>query len=84
MMACWYVVELVIFCMWMYSYRNHLLMCRDYGCVKLLLEISECVHCVPMAITPLFIRFEHMSNNWKVEEVNYEFGIGSFLRLYLD
>jgi hypothetical protein len=25
-----------------------------------------------------------MSNDWKVEEVNYEFGIGSFLRLYLN
>jgi hypothetical protein len=50
--------------------------------VKLLLKISE--HCVPMA-TPLslLIRFEHMSNDWKVEEVNYEFGIGCFLRLYL-
>jgi hypothetical protein len=33
-------------------------------------------------IFSLFIRFEHMSNEWKVEEVIYEFGIGSFLRLY--
>jgi hypothetical protein len=41
------------------------------------------MHCVPMAITPLFFGFEHVSNEWKVEEVNYEFGIGSFLRLYL-
>jgi hypothetical protein len=28
----------------------------------------------------LFIEFERMSNDWKVEEVNYEFGIKSFLR----
>jgi hypothetical protein len=53
--------------------------------VKLLLKISERVHCVPIAITlSLFIGFEHMSNEWKVEEVSYEFGIWSFLRLYLD
>jgi hypothetical protein len=25
----------------------------------------------------LFIGFERMSNDWKVEEVNYEFGIGT-------
>jgi hypothetical protein len=25
-----------------------------------------------------------MSNEWKVGEVNYDFGIGNFLRLYLD
>jgi hypothetical protein len=38
-----------------------------------------------LIITPsLFIGFEHMSNEWKVEEVNNEFGIGSFLRLYLN
>jgi hypothetical protein len=53
--------------------------------VKLLLKISERVHCVPMAITPsLFIVFEHMSNDWKIEEVNYEFDIESFMRLYWD
>jgi hypothetical protein len=53
--------------------------------MKWLLKISEHVHCVPMAITPsLFIGLEHMSNDWKFEEVNYEFGVGSFLRSYLD
>jgi hypothetical protein len=53
--------------------------------VKLLLKISERLHWVLMAITlSLFIGFEHMSNEQKVEEVNYEFGIGSFLRVYLD
>jgi hypothetical protein len=31
-----------------------------------------------------FIRFERMSYDWKVEKVKYEFGIGSFLILYLD
>jgi hypothetical protein len=43
------------------------------------------VHCVPTTITSsLFIKFEYMSNEWKVEKANYEFGIASFLRLYLD
>jgi hypothetical protein len=32
----------------------------------------------------LFIEIERMSNDWKVEKVNYELGIGGFLRLYLD
>jgi hypothetical protein len=42
------------------------------------------MHCVRTTITSsLFIGFEHMSNEWKVEEVNYEFVIGSFLRLYM-
>jgi hypothetical protein len=31
----------------------------------------------------MFIGFEHMSNDLKFEEVNYEFGIESFLRVYL-
>jgi hypothetical protein len=43
------------------------------------------VHGVPMIITSsLFIRFDNMSNEWKVAKVSYEFGIGSFLRLCLD
>jgi hypothetical protein len=43
------------------------------------------VHCVPTIITSsLLIVFEHMSNEWKFENVNYEFGIVNFLRLYLD
>jgi hypothetical protein len=43
------------------------------------------VHCVLMIITSsLFIEIERMSNDWKVEKVNYELGIGGFLRLYLD
>jgi hypothetical protein len=38
------------------------------------------VCCVPTIITSfLFIGFEHTSNDWKVEKVNYEFGITSFL-----
>jgi hypothetical protein len=32
----------------------------------------------------LFIRFERMSNDWKVAKASYEFVIGSFLRLCLD
>jgi hypothetical protein len=28
----------------------------------------------------IFIGFEHMSNDWKAEEVSYEYGITSFLR----
>jgi hypothetical protein len=39
------------------------------------------VCCVPMiVILSLFIGFEHTSNAWKVEKVNYEFRITSFLR----
>jgi hypothetical protein len=42
------------------------------------------VRWVPMIITSsLFIGLERMSNDWKVEKVSYEFGIGSFLRLCL-
>jgi hypothetical protein len=44
-------------------------------------KILPLVHCVLMIITSsLFIRFEHTSNDWKVENVNYEFGIASFRR----
>jgi hypothetical protein len=42
-------------------------------------------HYVPMIITSsLFIIFERMSNEWKVEKVNCEFDFGGFLRWYLD
>jgi hypothetical protein len=48
-------------------------------------KILPLVRCVPMSVTSsLFIGFESMSNDWKIEKVNYEFGIVSFLRLYLD
>jgi hypothetical protein len=44
-------------------------------------KILPLVHCVLMIITSsLLIRFEHTSNDWKVENVNYEFGIASFRR----
>jgi hypothetical protein len=43
--------------------------------MKLLLKISEHVHCLPMAITPLVIGFEHINTDWNVEEVYYEFDI---------
>jgi hypothetical protein len=44
-------------------------------------KILPLVCCVPTIITLfLFIRFEHTSNEWKVEKVSYEFGIASFLR----
>jgi hypothetical protein len=44
-------------------------------------KVLRLVRCVPMTITSsLFIGFEHTSNDWKVEKVNYEFGIASFLR----
>jgi hypothetical protein len=47
-------------------------------------KVLALVHCVLMIITcSLFIRFEHMHNDCKVEKVNYEFDIRSFLRLYL-
>jgi hypothetical protein len=45
-------------------------------------KVLPLVYCVPAIITSsLFIRFERMSNEWKFEEANYEFGIGSLLRL---
>jgi hypothetical protein len=38
------------------------------------------VPCVPTLITfPSFIRFWHMSNDQKEEEVSYEFNVESFL-----
>jgi hypothetical protein len=44
-------------------------------------KVLPLVRCVPMTITSsLFIGLEHTSNNWKVEKVNYKFGIVSFLR----
>jgi hypothetical protein len=53
-----------------------LLSCDGNMNVLLMLKISEPVHCVPTTITSaLFIGFGHMSNEWKVEEVNYEFDI---------
>jgi hypothetical protein len=49
-----------------------------------MLKISELVHCAPTTITShLFIRFERISNEWKVKEVKYMSDIGSFLRSYL-
>jgi hypothetical protein len=56
---------------------------RDHRQSKLesVFKILSLVHCVPMIIThSLFIIFECMSSEWKVEEVKYEFGITSFLR----
>jgi hypothetical protein len=47
-------------------------------------KVLPLVHCVPTIITSsLFIGFECMSIEWKVERVNYEFGIESFLGFYL-
>jgi hypothetical protein len=44
-------------------------------------RILPLICCVPTIITSsLFIGFEHMSDEWKREKVNYEFGITSFLR----
>jgi hypothetical protein len=41
-----------------------------------MLKFFEPVHCVPTIITStLFIKFVRMSNEWKVEEANYEFDI---------
>jgi hypothetical protein len=42
-------------------------------------KVLPLVHCVPTIITfSLFIGFEHMSNDWKVEKVNYEFVLQVF------
>jgi hypothetical protein len=48
-------------------------------------KVLPLVHYVPIIIaSSLFFGFERINNEWKVEKVNYELGIGSFLRLYLD
>jgi hypothetical protein len=48
-------------------------------------QVLPLVYCVPMSITSsLFIRFEHIGNEWKAKKVRYEFGIASFLILFLD
>jgi hypothetical protein len=53
--------------------------------IRICIQRLTLVHCVLMIITSsLFIEIERMSNDWKVEKVNYELGIGGFLRLYLD
>jgi hypothetical protein len=42
-------------------------------------KVLPLVHCVPMIITSsLFIGFEHMSNDWKVEKVNYDMVLDVF------
>jgi hypothetical protein len=44
-------------------------------------KVLPLMHCVPMIITSsLVITFERVSNGWKVDKVNYEFGIACFLR----
>jgi hypothetical protein len=44
-------------------------------------KVLPLVHCVSTIITSfLFIGFELMSNEWKVDKVNYEFGMVSFMR----
>jgi hypothetical protein len=44
-------------------------------------KVLPLLRCVPTIITSsLFIIFEHTSNEWKVEKINYEFGIASFQR----
>jgi hypothetical protein len=48
---------------------------------KLYSKVLPLVRCVPTIVTSsLFIGFEHTSNDWEVEKVNYKFGIASFLR----
>jgi hypothetical protein len=52
---------------------------------EVVFKVPPLVHCVPTIITSsLFIGFEYLSNDWKLEKVNYMFGVVSFLRLYLD
>jgi hypothetical protein len=44
-------------------------------------KVIPLVRCVTTIITfSLIIGFERMSNDWKVEKVNYEFGFRGFLR----
>jgi hypothetical protein len=47
-------------------------------------KVPPLLYCVPTIITSsLFIGFECMSNEWKVEKVNYELGFRGLLRWYL-
>jgi hypothetical protein len=44
-------------------------------------QVLPLLHCVPtIKISSLFIGIECISNEWKVEKVNYEFGFGGSLR----
>jgi hypothetical protein len=44
-------------------------------------KVLPLLHCVPTIVTSsLFVKFEHMSSDWKVKEVNYKFGITRFQR----
>jgi hypothetical protein len=46
-------------------------------------KVPPLLRCVPTIITSsLFIRFDHMSNEWKVEKVNYELDFRGLLRWY--
>jgi hypothetical protein len=48
---------------------------------EVVFQVLPLVHCVPMIITSSrSIGFGHMSNDWKVDKVSYEFGIANFLR----
>jgi hypothetical protein len=47
-------------------------------------DTFTCAPCSMIITSSLFIGFECMSNDWKFDKLNYEFGIGNFLRLYLD
>jgi hypothetical protein len=60
--------------------------CECHQCKsEYVFQVLPLVHYVPTSITSsLFMGFERISNEWKVEKVSYEFGIVSFLRLYLD
>jgi hypothetical protein len=60
---------------------NGVLQDRHQSKSEAVFKILPLVHCVPTIVTSsLFIGFECISNGWKVEKVNYEFGITSFLR----
>jgi hypothetical protein len=56
---------------------------RDHRQLKseAVFKILPLVHCVPTIITSsALLDFGHMSNDWKVKEVNYMLGITSFRR----
>jgi hypothetical protein len=50
----------------------------DLVCPELI--FSSTLQIAVIITSSLFIGFKHMSNDSKFEEVNYEFGISSFLR----
>jgi hypothetical protein len=62
---------LVMFPDWAPCLVSRVLRDRRQSKSESVLQILPLVHCAQMIVTSsLFVRFEHMSNNWKSEKVN--------------